>query len=153
MHPDKAQNMKRIGNVNSNHTYNPRNTKPAIPMDADEVEGVMERFIRQKYEHRMFASDSAPGSRQNTGSTSSDDRPPPLPPKPSKRFHFPSLRAASSTLPVSRSNTLSPPVSPGLSGFGHEPSPPPKDKKPAKFLGAEVGGSRDDGFETKLAYL
>lgn len=144
--------MKRIGNVNSNHTYNPRNTKPSIPIDADEIEGVMERFIRQKYEHRAFAVDSAPGSRQNTGSTSSDDRPPPLPPKPSKRFHFPSLRAASSTFPV-RSNTLSPPTSPGLSGFGREPSPPPKDKKPAKLLGAEVGGSRDDGFETKLTYL
>lgn len=147
-----AQNMKRIGNVNSNHTYNPRNTKPSIPIDADEIEGVMERFMRQKYENRAFAVDSAPGSRQNTGSTSSDDRPPPLPPKPSKRFHFPSLRAASSTYPV-RSHTLSPPTSPGLSGFGREPSPPPKDKKPAKLLGAEVGGSRDDGFETKLTYL
>lgn len=149
---DKAQSMKRIGNVNSNHTYNPRNTKPSIPIDADEIEGVMERFIRQKYEHRAFAVESAPGSRQNTGSTSSDDRPPPLPPKPSKRFHFPSLRAASSTFPI-RSSPLSPPTSPGLSGFGREPSPPPKDKKPAKFLGAEVGGSRDDGFETKMAYL
>ncbi|QDS67702.1 hypothetical protein FKW77_005551 [Venturia effusa] len=149
---DQVENMRRIGNVNSNHTYNPRNTKPSIPVDADEVEGVMERFIRQKYEHRAFSVDSAPGSRQNTGSTSSDDRPPPLPPKPSKRFHFPSLRAASSTLPV-RSNTLSPPNSPGVGGFGREPSPPPKDKKPAKFLGAEVGASRDDGLETKLAHL
>ncbi|TID27737.1 ArfGap-domain-containing protein [Venturia nashicola] len=149
---DQAQNMKRIGNVNSNHTYNSRNTKPSIPIDADEIEGVMERFIRQKYEHRAFAVDSAPGSRQNTGSTSSDERPPPLPPKPSRRFHFPSLRAASSTFPI-RTNTLSPPTSPGLSGFGREPSPPPKDKKPAKFLGAEVGASRDDGFETKLTNL
>ncbi|KAE9979031.1 hypothetical protein BLS_000086 [Venturia inaequalis] len=149
---DQVESMKRIGNVNSNHTYNPRNTKPSIPIDADEIEGVMERFIRQKYEHRAFAVESAPGSRQNTGSTSSDDRPPPLPPKPSKRFHFPSLRAASSTFPI-RSSPLSPPTSPGLSGFGREPSPPPKDKKPAKFLGAEVGGSRDDGFETKMAYL
>src|ERR1700761_2632361 len=141
--------MKRTGNTASNRTYNPRGTKAVLPIDADEVEGVMERFIRQKYEHRAFSNDSSAGSRQNTGSTSSDDRPPPLPPKPKSRFHFPSFRAASSTYPV-RSNTLSPPASPGLNGFGSEPSPPPKDKKPAKFLGAEVGGSRDDGFDRKL---
>jgi hypothetical protein len=149
---DSCQNMKRVGNVTSNQLYNPRNTKAAIPMDVDEVDGVIERFIRQKYEHKMF-NESQPGSRQNTGSTSSDDRPPPLPPKPSKRFHFPGLRAASSNLPKSRSDRFSPPVSPGIGGFGREPSPPPKDRKHAKFLGADLGGSRDDNFERKLTHL
>jgi hypothetical protein len=144
--------MKRAGNVTSNQLYNPRNTKAAIPMDIDEVDGVMDRFIRQKYEQKMF-NDSQPGSRQNTGSTSSDDRPPPLPPKPSKRFHFPGLRAASSTFPKSRSDRFSPPVSPSMGSFGREPSPPPKDKKHTKFLGADIGASRDDNFDRKLTYL
>jgi hypothetical protein len=147
-----SQNMRRVGNITSNLLYNPRNTKAAIPMDADEVDGVMERFIRQKYEHKMFNdSHSQPGSRQNTGSTSSDDRPPPLPPKPSKRFHFPSLRSSSSTFP--RSDRFSPPVSPGHGSYGREPSPPPKDKKHSRFLGVEVGGNRDDNFEKKLLHL
>lgn len=150
--------MKRVGNVTSNKLYNPRNTRPAIPIDADEVDGAMERFIRQKYESRTFQNggtgSASPGSRQNTGSTSSDDRPPALPPKPNKRFFFPSLRSASSTVP--RQGTMSPPTSPGFDRFGHsEPSPPPKDKRsqPSRFLDTEVNSIRDDGLERKIQYL
>ena len=84
-----AQNMKRTGNVESNKFYNPRNVKPQIPIDIDEVDSAMERFIRQKYEQRAFMNNSQPGTRHNTGSTSSvEDKPPPLPPKPTKRFGF-----------------------------------------------------------------
>ncbi|KAF2405482.1 ArfGap-domain-containing protein [Trichodelitschia bisporula] len=148
---EQVENMRRMGNVASNRAYNSRNTKPSIPVDVDEVDGVMERFIRQKYEHKVFTADSQPGSRQHTGSTSSDDRPPPLPPKPAKRFTL-GLRSTSSTLPNSRSAYKTPPVSPGLSGFGSRAESPPRNK-PAKIFGAEIGGSRDDGFEAKLATL
>jgi hypothetical protein len=44
-------------------------------------------------------------------------------------------------------------MSPVSNSFGREPSPPPKDKKHAKFLGADIGASRDDNFERKLTYL
>jgi hypothetical protein len=152
--------MKRVGNVINNKLYNPRNVCAAIPIDADEVDGAMERFIRQKYEHRNFqngnsaagngSDTTSPGSRHNTGSTSSDDRPPTLPPKPNKRFFFPSLRSASSIVP--RQGTLSPPTSPGYNAYG-EPSPPPKDKKHTRFLGASVANTRDDGLEQKIQYL
>lgn len=160
---NEPKNMRRVGNVTNNKLYNPKNIRPSIPIDIDEVDGVMERFIRQKYESRAFQNNlgstsptyssgtASPDTRHNTGSTSSDDRPPTLPPKPKSRFHFPSLRSASSTVP--RQGTWSPPISPNVNEYG-ESSPPHKSKtKPAKFLGAELGGMRDDGMERKVQYL
>src|SRR5882757_4348229 len=38
------QSMKRNGNNAVNKTYNPKNKKPDMPLDADEVDSAMERF-------------------------------------------------------------------------------------------------------------
>ncbi|OAL49218.1 ArfGap-domain-containing protein, partial [Pyrenochaeta sp. DS3sAY3a] len=144
---DNAQvdNMKRIGNIESNKTYNPRNIRAQIPVDVDEVDGAMERYIRQKYEQRVYLQDSRPGTRQNTGSTSSEDRPPPLPPKPTGRFGFGLRKAAHSP------KNLTPPVSPGLGGFNHDASPP-RVNKPSRVFGSNVHTS-GDGLDSKLATL
>ena len=145
-----AQNMKRTGNVESNKFYNPRNVKPQIPIDIDEVDSAMERFIRQKYEQRAFMNNSQPGTRHNTGSTSSvEDKPPPLPPKPTKRFGFGLQKS-----PANSRNTtppISPGISPGLSGFGENTSPP-RVNKPSRVFGSSVNTS-GDGLESKLATL
>jgi hypothetical protein len=137
--------MKRIGNSESNKTYNPRNTKPQIPIDIDEVDSAMERYIRQKYEQRVYMNDARLGTRQNTGSTSSDDRPPPLPPKPTGRFGFGLRKAATSP------RNLTPPVSPGLGSFGQDASPPHVNK-PSRVFGSNIQTS-GDGLESKLATL
>lgn len=137
--------MKRTGNVESNKAYNPRNIKPQIPIDIDEIDSAMERFIRQKYQDRSFMADSRPGTRHNTGSTSSaEDRPPPLPPKPTRRFGF----GLQKTSAASRDST--PPVSPGLS-FSQDTSPP-RVNKPSRVFGSSVTQS-GDGLESKLATL
>jgi hypothetical protein len=136
--------MKRIGNSDSNRTYNPRNVKPQIPIDIDEVDSAMERHIRQKYEQRIYMHDTRPGTRQNTGSTSSDDRPPPLPPKPTGRFGFGLRKAATSP------RNLTPPVSPGLGSFGD--NSPPHVNKPSRVFGSNIQTS-GDGLESKLATL
>ncbi|KAI1607304.1 GTPase-activating protein [Pyrenophora tritici-repentis] len=143
---DNAQvdNMKRIGNVESNKTYNPRNVKPQIPIDIDEVDSAMERYIRAKYEQRIYLNDSRPGTRQNTGSTSSEDRPPPLPPKPTGRFGFGLRKAATS------SRDITPPISPGLGDFGQHS--PPRVNKPSRVFGSNVYTS-GDGMDSKLATL
>ncbi|KAH8726327.1 hypothetical protein GQ44DRAFT_706128 [Phaeosphaeriaceae sp. PMI808] len=141
----QVDNMKRIGNSESNKTYNPRNVKAQMPIDVDEVDGAMERYIRQKYEQRIYMHDTRPGTRQNTGSTSSDDRPPPLPPKPTGRFGFGLRKAATSP------RNLTPPVSPGLGGFGLETSPP-RVNKPSRVFGSNIQTS-SDGLESKLATL
>src|SRR4051812_35467273 len=136
--------MKRVGNTESNKVYNPRNTKAQIPIDIDEADSAMERYIRQKYEQRAFIHDSQPGTRHNTGSTSSvEDKPPPLPPKPGRRFGFGIQK--SSTFP--RGTT--PPVSPGLGGFDQDASPP-RVNKPSRVFGSSVTG---DGLDSKLATL
>ncbi|KAL6706911.1 Protein gts1 [Coniothyrium glycines] len=144
---DNAQvdNMKRIGNLESNRTYNPRNVKPQIPIDVDEVDGAMERYIRQKYEQRIYMNDPRLGTRQNTGSTSSDDRPPPLPPKPTGRFGFGLRKAATSP------RNLTPPVSPGIGGFGQDTSPP-RVNKPSRVFGSKIH-TPGDGLDSKLATL
>ena len=137
--------MKRIGNVESNKTYNPRNVKPQIPIDIDEVDSAMERYIRQKYEQRVYMNSVRLAGQQNTGSTSSDDRPPPLPPKPTGRFGFGLRKAA--TAP----RDLTPPLSPGIGAFEHELSPP-RVNKPSRIFGSNVHTS-GDGLDSKLATL
>ncbi|OAG21336.1 ArfGap-domain-containing protein [Alternaria alternata] len=145
---DNAQvdNMKRIGNLESNKTYNPRNVKPSIPIDIDEVDSAMERYIRAKYEQRIYLDASRPGTRQNTGSTSSEDRPPPLPPKPTGRFGFGLRKAATSP------RNLTPPLSPGLSGFSQQDQSPPRINKPSRVFGSNIHTS-GDGMDSKLAQL
>ena len=148
--------MKKMGNTNSNRTYNPQNAKPSIPVDVDEVDGAMERFIRQKYETRVFSGGSTRvGNKQNTGSTSSaEDQPPPLPPKPAKRFGF-SLRSSSSTFPATRNQIRaeaeSPPTSAGLSDFGEREFP--RTNKPSRIFGASIDRTSGDSFEQKLTTL
>lgn len=134
--------MKRIGNAESNKMYNPRSAKVHLPIDVDEVDGAMERYIRQKYEQRVFMAAQQPGTRHNTGSTSSEDRPPPLPPKPTGRFGF-GLRKTSTS--------KSPPMSPGL-GFDNFPVSPPRVNKPSRVFGSNIHTS-GDGLDSKLATL
>ncbi len=145
--------MKRNGNVNTNRTFNPQNTKPPIPLDVDEVDAVLEKFIKQKYDQQLFSGGHSrrPATRNDTGSTrSSEDQPPPLPPKPGKRFGF-GLRSASSTLPLSRNTPASPPRSPqdGVNGYSAEPI---RVNKQSRVFGASVGGGGGE-MEAKLAQL
>ena len=142
--------MKRNGNTNINRTFNPQNTKPPIPLDVDEVDAVLERFIRQKYDQQLFSSGRAPpAARNHTGSTrSSEDQPPPLPPKPAKRFGF-GLRSTSSAVNMQRSLPASPPLSPnGTHGFNE----PIRVNKQSRVFGASVGGGSSE-LDSKLAQL
>ena len=92
-----------------------------------------------------------PAARQDTGSTrSSDDQPPPLPPKPGKRFGF-GLRSVSSALPMTKHSHISPPTSPETAN-GYPPSPPKRVNKQSRVFGASVGGGGEN-METKLATL
>jgi hypothetical protein len=147
--------MKRIGNAASNRLFNPRSVRPAIPVDVDEVDGVMERFIRQKYEQKSLLSQPSPSLAQSTADRSSNERTSQLPPKPTKRFTF-SLRSTSSALPLPR-HEPTPPVSPGFDGsaFGRvgRKASPHRKSKPAKIFGADIGGSRADNYELKLIAL
>ena len=145
--------MKRNGNTNSNRTYNPQNTKPAIPLDVDEVDAALERFIRQKYDQQLFSGGSTRSARRHdTGSTrSSDEQPPPLPPKPGKRFGF-GLRSVSSAFALSKANPNSPPTSPEGPNSYRPPPSPIRVNKQSRVFGASVGGSGED-LESKLAIL
>lgn len=88
--------MRKVGNVASNQIYNPENKRAPVPVDTDEADSAMERFIRQKYIHNVAsqASESSkPGSPRSREGT-----PPPLPPKNTSKFGF---RSASSIFPLS----------------------------------------------------
>ncbi|CAD0017876.1 unnamed protein product [Aureobasidium pullulans] len=149
--PDQVDNMKRVGNVTSNRTFNPQNIRPDIPTDADEVGGVMERFIRQKYEHKAFVG-SRPRSHTVGGASVSSNEgvPPPLPPKPGKKFGF-SLGVRSSSATQQR---FTPPLSPALTGSDGRSTPPiGKMNKPSRVFGSTVGNQEEDTFDTKLASL
>ncbi|KAI0601320.1 putative GTPase activating protein for Arf-domain-containing protein [Biscogniauxia sp. FL1348] len=80
---EQVESMKRVGNVSSNKKYNPQNKKPPVPVDADEADSAMERFIRAKYVQPQSPVNGT--KKHNTGS-SDEGTPPPLPPKTGGRF-------------------------------------------------------------------
>ncbi|KAL2020943.1 hypothetical protein VTK56DRAFT_7830 [Thermocarpiscus australiensis] len=144
---EQVDNMRKVGNVVSNKLYNPENKKPPVPVDADEADSAMERFIRQKYVSRTLSTNR----RHKTGGSDSDETRPPLPPKTPSRF---GLRSASSLFPLgSRAKKAS---------SGQEPTsprdarqhPPPRSRSPQAF-GASIEHDRTDGQDTerKLAKL
>lgn len=120
--------MKQTGNIASNQIYNPKNKKPDMPLDADEVDSAMERFIRKKYQEKSLL-DGRPAvpSRDNTSPTSysrpqaDSPPPPPLPPKKGKFFGF-GLRASSSSLPLSKHDKKKLPKEPRVDSTFHIPN-------------------------------
>ncbi|KAF8853075.1 ArfGap-domain-containing protein [Acephala macrosclerotiorum] len=136
---EQVENMKRVGNVTSNRIYNPQNARPPIPIDADEADSAMERFIRQKYQERAVTAQA----RNNTGSTNSDDQPPPLPPKTGSRFGF---RSASSIFPLSSKQKRE-------AELPRQQSPSPPRSKPSRIFGTSVGSDSKDDLELKMAKL
>jgi hypothetical protein len=156
---EQAENMKMVGNVASNKIYNPQNVKPEIPIDVDEVDSAIERFIRQKYDQRSLSNARAAATRQNTGSTTTDpgsswsEDPPELPPKPAKRFGF-SLRSSSATAVKQRQDRFTPPLSPAYSGSDRAqdlPSPKRMNKQ-SQMFGMKIT-TVDNNFNAKLTHL
>ncbi|CAK4015969.1 UBA domain-containing 3 [Lecanosticta acicola] len=157
---EQVDGMKKVGNIASNKIYNPQNVRPDIPVDADEVDGAVERYIRQKYDLRTLSKGNAPAARQNTGSTGTDmgswsEEPPDLPPKPTKKFGF-SLRSSSSTFPRQKSDRFTPPLSPAYTGSDRSaerdlPSPK-RDNKPSRLFGMKIT-TVDNNFNAKLTHL
>lgn len=149
---EQVDHMKRVGNARSNAVYNPQGTRVDIPIDADEVDGVMERFIRQKYESRTLST-GQPAARHNTGSTSTgswNDEPPPLPPKP-KKFPF-NFRSASSTTHRPKQSPLTPPRPLSPISPGNDAAKPPALSKPSQLFGMKITGVSNN-FDQKLAAL
>ncbi|KAJ5811887.1 hypothetical protein N7474_008188 [Penicillium riverlandense] len=151
---EQVDNMKSNGNILANKIYNPRNVKPSIPADVDEADACMERFIRQKYQHRTLANGKPrPPSREGASFVkplpdpmddppSPEGSPPPLPPKTGKFFGF-GLRSASSTSNLRRKK--------GKSDIDY--NPPAFPQRPTQGLGAPVADVTTASFESKMATL
>jgi hypothetical protein len=137
--------MRKVGNAVSNKLYNPDNKKPPVPIDVDEADSAMERFIRQKYIARTLST-----SKRHAGARDSDDNPPPLPPKTPSRF---GIRSASSIFPLgskAKKASAHEPTSPRDS----HPQPPLRNQS-SQVFGVSVERDRPDGEDTerKLARL
>ncbi|KAI1284137.1 hypothetical protein F5Y07DRAFT_101235 [Xylaria sp. FL0933] len=137
---DQVENMKKIGNAASNKTYNPQGKRPPVPVDADEADSAMERFIRAKYVQPPSRTPTNGPTRPSTGS-SDEGTPPPLPPKTGTRFF--------------KSGTLSfrskkDPQSP------RDPTSPRDDSlrnKPSKVFGASIHQDSVEATAQKLTQL
>ncbi|KAF2769253.1 ArfGap-domain-containing protein, partial [Teratosphaeria nubilosa] len=169
---EQVDAMKSMGNLLSNKRYNPKGARPDIPVDADEVDTAIEKFIRQKYEQRAFmpggGGGAAAGSglgtaaKQNTGSTGTgswNEEPPPLPPKPGKKFAGISLRSASSILPgrSKHERNFTPPMSPTFSEDRSGPDSTSSgdfkgNNKASQLFGMKIT-TVNNNFDTKLATL
>ena len=142
--------MKKVGNVASNQIYNPQNKKPPVPIDADEADSAMERFIRSKY----VQSGTTNGAKQPRSASMESDEgtPPPLPPKTGGRFSF---KSGSSTFPLSfrskrESRSREGPTSPnGSSEYGSNTLR----SKSSKVFGSNVYNDSTEAMAQKLTQL
>ncbi|KAF4119437.1 UBA protein [Geosmithia morbida] len=147
-----AQNMRKVGNVTSNQIYNAENRKPPVPIDVEEADSAMERFIRQKYMNNVAPSSKRPtSSAKPPGSPVSDEGvPPPLPPKNSaSKF---GLRSASSLFPRPKKDSkLS--LSPSPGADANRPASQGSNGKVSRMFGASVNYDHGDDLDRKLAKL
>ncbi|XXH03967.1 hypothetical protein Hte_010375 [Hypoxylon texense] len=132
---EQVETMKRVGNVTSNKNYNPQNKKPPVPIDADEADSAMERFIRAKYMQPTTNGHST--KKQNTGS-SDEGTPPPLPPKTGSRFF--SFRSKKDSRSYDHQHH-------------HQRGPEPMRNKPSKVFGASVHQDTPEDTAHKLMQL
>lgn len=127
----------------SNQVYNPGNKKPMVPIDADEADSAMERFIRHKYVNNVPNELGKPRSPRFDEGT-----PPPLPPKNPTKFGF---RSASSIFPLSSRAKREAKMA-AVMGAGSS-TPPDLTNKPSKVFGATVDFDGPDELDKKLARL
>ncbi|KAG0159170.1 hypothetical protein PDIDSM_6691 [Penicillium digitatum] len=163
---EQVDSMKSHGNTIMNQLNNPRGIKPPVPTDIDEADACMERFIRQKYQHRSLENGKPkPPSREDSsysnyrplspvetrknGYTSPGGSPPPPPPKTGKHFKF-GLRSSSSTSNLRRFSGK-PRVSSPTSENGAWSPPLPSRRMTG--LGAPVADVTTASFESKMAAL
>ncbi|KAI9931122.1 hypothetical protein ASPWEDRAFT_47592 [Aspergillus wentii DTO 134E9] len=148
---DQVDNMKSHGNNLMNKIFNPKNIKPPIPVDIDEADSCMERYIRQKYQHRSLEDGKPkPPSRHDSGYTRSPEgSPPPLPPKTGKFFGF-GLRTASSTSNLRRQSVAK---ASSPRSERHDSPPPVPMNTASRGFGAAVGDMTGASFEGKLIAL
>ncbi|KEY71993.1 hypothetical protein S7711_00014 [Stachybotrys chartarum IBT 7711] len=141
---EQVDNMRKVGNVASNQIYNSDNKKAPVPVDTDEADSAMERFIRQKYTNNVAAkSDSGQRSPRSDEGT-----PPPLPPKNSTKFGF---RSASSIFPLSSRSKRDAKVA--AAEFDRNPAQAAPSNKPSKVFGASLDHNGGDDTEKKLERL
>lgn len=135
--------MRKVGNIASNQIYNAEGRKPPVPIDVDEADSAMERFIRQKYIHNV--ANESHGVRSPA---SDEGTPPPLPPKNSSKFGF---RSASSIFPISsRAKKEQRAASDSRDSVSSSPA---LTNKPSRLFGSSVDYDSPDDLEKKLQRL
>ncbi|KAI2625113.1 ArfGap-domain-containing protein [Hypoxylon sp. NC1633] len=135
---EQVETMKRVGNVASNQIYNSQNKKPPVPIDADEADSAMERFIRAKYVQPAVKTNGT--KKHNTGS-SDEGTPPPLPPKTGSRFFS------------FRSKKDSRPRDSAFNSNDTQRRPDSLHNKPSKVFGASVHSDSLEAMAHKLTQL
>ncbi|PNP54492.1 hypothetical protein THARTR1_05049 [Trichoderma harzianum] len=137
--------MRKVGNTTSNKIYNPENKTASVPIDVDEADSAMERFIRQKYINTVAGQAGKLKKPQLDEGT-----PPPLPPKNSK-FGF---RSASSIFPLSSraKKEAKAAAAQELANSNSSANHSNHANKQSKVFGASVDYGQDD-TDKKLARL
>ncbi|EHK25512.1 uncharacterized protein TRIVIDRAFT_85301 [Trichoderma virens Gv29-8] len=142
---EQVDNMRKVGNTASNKIYNPENKTASVPIDVDEADSAMERFIRQKYVNTVSGQAGKLKKPQLDEGT-----PPPLPPKNSK-FGF---RSASSIFPLSSraKKEAKAAAAQELANSNSSSNHANHANKQSKVFGASVDYGQDD-TDKKLARL
>ncbi|KAK6340702.1 hypothetical protein TWF696_009025 [Orbilia brochopaga] len=127
---EQVEMMKKTGNVASNAVWNPDPLKHPPPVDIDDSESIMERWIRDKYEHGKFRRDAPQnGSRLLAPSGNSSSKREPSP-KPRTRSWSPFESKGSKIL--------------GLTGTGSVSIPPEYEAKVEKLKDMGFGDEKQN---------
>lgn len=162
------QSMQMRGNKITNLQYNPQGIKMKVPIDANNDDYEIEKFIRQKYDQKsLVSSRSALSGPQLTATSlySNDDSfdqspraserqrdAPQLNSKKSTRKFTFGLRSTSSIFPQKfRSEKTTLPLSPAYTG-PDDNDRSAKANKQSRVLGSNIV-KNDDDFDAKLAQL
>ena len=129
--------MRSRGNVISNTIHNPDSSKHPVPLSGEDSDSLMERYIRNKYEHKLFMRETAQPQNSSTSSISSGASSSTsglsLPSSASSNASFPSSNASTSS-----SRTTAPPTRSVSAGYVGSRNPPMRSTSPSSSSSSKV---------------
>ncbi|KAK8089888.1 UBA domain-containing protein 3 [Apiospora hydei] len=140
IHRKLGTHISKVKSLSMDGWTNDQVDKPPVPIDVDEADSAMERFIRSKYA-TVPSSNSAGRPSRSRSVVSDEGTPPPLPPKTGGKFFKTGSIFRSKKSSESQQTPRSPPSSDHLRN------------KPSKVFGASVQHDTVDDTAQKLSQL
>ncbi|CUS07063.1 unnamed protein product [Tuber aestivum] len=134
---EQIDNMRSRGNVISNTVHNPDASKHPVPLNGEDSDSLMERYIRSKYEYKSFMRETVQPQNSSTSSISSGAS------SSTSGLSLPSSASSNSSFPSSNASTSSaritaPPTRSVSTGYVASRNPPARTSSPSPSSSSKV---------------